>query len=89
MPPAPWWDRLGWSPTEPPSAGCATCSWSPSIAAKGLGRALVQAAVEHPDLRDLKRYMLATADGHGLYADYGFEVIDRPERWMIKRGDTA
>ena len=55
---------------------------------QGLGRALVQAAVEHPDLQNLKRYVLATADGHGLYGDYGFEVIDRPERWMIKRGDT-
>ena len=56
---------------------------------KGLGRALVQAAVEHPDLHDLKRFVLATADGHGLYADYGFAVVDRPERWMIKRGPTA
>ena len=56
---------------------------------KGLGGALVQASVEHPDLRNIKRFVLATADGQGLYAKYGFEVIDRPERWMIRRGDTA
>jgi GNAT superfamily N-acetyltransferase len=56
---------------------------------KGLGGALVRAAVEHPDLRNIKRFVLATADGQGLYAKYGFEVLDQPERWMMRRGDTA
>lgn len=56
---------------------------------RGLGKAMMEAAVTHPDLRDLKRYVLATADAHGLYEQYGFEVLDRPERWMIRKGDTA
>ncbi|MEK7252740.1 MAG: GNAT family N-acetyltransferase, partial [Actinomycetota bacterium] len=55
----------------------------------GLGKALVEAAVTHPDLQEVKRFVLATADAHDLYRQYGFEVLDRPDRWMIRRGDTA
>ena len=55
----------------------------------GLGTALVGAAVEHPDLRGLKRFLLATADAQTLYAKFGFAVLERPERWMIRRGETA
>lgn len=57
---------------------------------KGLGVALVQAAVEHPELRDLKRIILATGDAHGLYERFGFELLgDEADRWMVKRGPTA
>jgi GNAT superfamily N-acetyltransferase len=56
---------------------------------RGIGRALVKAAVDHPDLHGIKRFVLATADAHGLYAHEGFEPLDRPERWMIRRGDIA
>ena len=61
----------------------------PEHRGKGLGMALVAAAVEHPDLRDLKRFLLATADAQALYAKFGFVVLERPERWMIRRGETA
>jgi GNAT superfamily N-acetyltransferase len=56
---------------------------------RGLGKALMEAAVTHPDLRDLKRYVLATADAQDLYGRFGFGVLDRPQRWMIRRGPTA
>ena len=36
----------------------------------------------HPDLQDLRRFMLVTADAHGLYARYGFAPIAQPERVM-------
>lgn len=52
----------------------------------GVGKALVAAAVGHPDLAEIKRFVLATADAHDLYRQYGFEIIERPERWMIRRG---
>ena len=48
----------------------------------GLGKALVAAAVEHPQLVDLQRIILATSDAHKLYAPYGFELMTHPERWM-------
>jgi hypothetical protein len=49
----------------------------------------VQAAVTHPDVRSVKRLVLATADAHALYEKFGFAPLDKPERWMIRRGETA
>jgi GNAT superfamily N-acetyltransferase len=67
---------------------CATFAWLadvyvlPSERGQGLGKALVDAVLEHPAVRGLPRVMLATADAHGLYEGYGFEALDRPERFM-------
>lgn len=55
----------------------------------GLGKALVEAAVTHPDVQEVTRFVLVTADAHGLYSQFGFEVLDRPDRWMIRRGGTV
>ena len=35
---------------------------------RGAGKALVDAILAHPDLQDLRRWMLVTRDAHGLYA---------------------
>ncbi|WP_434631912.1 GNAT family N-acetyltransferase [Chromobacterium sp. CV08] len=51
---------------------------------QGVGKRLVEAALAHPALRDLRRMVLATADAHGLYAQYGFTALNRPERMMEK-----
>lgn len=51
---------------------------------QGLGRALVRSAVEHPDMVNLQRQVLATADAHSLYADFGFTPLDQSERWMVR-----
>jgi GNAT superfamily N-acetyltransferase len=48
----------------------------------GLGKALVQAVVEHPALRDLPRFVLATLDAHGLYEGFGFRRLHGDERFM-------
>lgn len=48
----------------------------------GLSKWLVQTIKQHPDLQGLRRWMLATADAHGLYAQFGFEPVSTPERWM-------
>jgi GNAT superfamily N-acetyltransferase len=57
---------------------------------RGLGVALVRAAVEHPSLRRLKRMILATGDAHRLYERFGFEPLgDESDRWMVRRGPTA
>jgi GNAT superfamily N-acetyltransferase len=50
---------------------------------KGLGKALVKAVVDHPDLQGLRRMMLATRDAHLLYQEHGeFEPLSDPARWM-------
>jgi N-acetylglutamate synthase-like GNAT family acetyltransferase len=51
---------------------------------KGLSKALMQTITEHPELKNLRRLLLATADAHGLYAQYGFNLLEKPERWMEK-----
>ena len=57
---------------------------------RGLGPALVEAALTYPGLSDLKRMMLGTADAHGLYEHFGFEGLgDDAYRYMVKRGPTA
>jgi len=54
----------------------------------GLGKGLMETIMAHPDLQGLRRFMLVTADAQSLYARYGFEPIDRPERIMaIMRPD--
>jgi len=44
----------------------------PEHRGRGLGRWLVRAIREHPDLQGLRRLMLATADAHALYEPEGF-----------------
>ncbi|MEA5258479.1 GNAT family N-acetyltransferase [Arcicella aquatica] len=48
----------------------------------GLSKFLVETVLKHPDLQGLRRWILATWDAHGLYAQYGFEALDKPENFM-------
>lgn len=49
---------------------------------RGLSVWLMECVVAHPDLRGLRRWMLATRDAHGLYRKAGFRDLASPERWM-------
>ncbi|MCU0470769.1 MAG: GNAT family N-acetyltransferase [Arcicella sp.] len=49
---------------------------------KGLSKLLVEKVLKHPDLQGLRRWVLATKDAHGLYAQYGFTALDQPENFM-------
>ena len=49
---------------------------------KGLSKWLMQTMLSHPDLQDLRRWILATKDAHGLYQQFGFHGFIFPERWM-------
>jgi GNAT superfamily N-acetyltransferase len=55
----------------------------------GLGKWLVQTILEHPDLQGLRRWMLATRDAHGLYAQFGFVPLENPDRYMTKFDSNA
>ncbi len=48
---------------------------------RGYGKALVAAVLAHPELQGLRRWLLATRDAHGLYAQSGFVPVP-PERFM-------
>jgi GNAT superfamily N-acetyltransferase len=49
---------------------------------RGLGKALVEAVIEHPGVARVPRIVLATVDAHGLYEQYGFKHLRGDERWM-------
>jgi hypothetical protein len=44
----------------------------------------METVMAHPDLQGIRRWMLATADAHGLYRKVGFSALSRPERIMEK-----
>jgi GNAT superfamily N-acetyltransferase len=49
---------------------------------RGLGKWLMECITEHPRLQGLRRWTLATRDAHGLYAQFGFTALKRPENFM-------
>lgn len=53
----------------------------------GLGKALVAAVLEHPDLHGIGTWTLGTRDAQGLYARFGFGPLEHPERQMMRRLD--
>src|SRR3954447_24033988 len=55
----------------------------------GLGKRLVEAILGHPELRGLRRWMLATADAHGLYRQFGFAELRGVERFMAVESAAA
>jgi N-acetylglutamate synthase-like GNAT family acetyltransferase len=50
--------------------------------ARGLGKWLMQSIMNHPDLVDMRRWLLVTSDAHGLYRQFGFSTLEDPGRWM-------
>ncbi len=54
----------------------------PQFRGLGYSKQLVAAIMAHRDLQGLRRFTLATADAHGLYARYGFTSPSRPQTLM-------
>jgi GNAT superfamily N-acetyltransferase len=53
----------------------------PSHRRRGLGVWLMEVVRAHPDLQNLRRWVLATRDAHELYRKTGFTEVD-PGRFM-------
>ena len=53
------------------------------------GKMLMEAIMGHPELQDLHRWGLGTRDAHGLYKQYGFKELLRPDVLMeiVRRRD--
>ncbi|MEP7074999.1 MAG: GNAT family N-acetyltransferase [Acidobacteriota bacterium] len=56
---------------------------------RGLSKWLMETIVSHPDLQELRRWILATRDAHDLYSHYEFAPLRRPERWMERTAPDA
>lgn len=54
----------------------------PEFQRRGIGKALVRAMMDHPELQGLQLMLLRTRDAHGLYAQFGFEPVSRPGEIM-------
>lgn len=48
----------------------------------GLGKSLVQPAVDHPEARTLNRFLLCADDAHGLSRSIDFVTLSNSERWL-------
>lgn len=48
----------------------------------GISKLIMEAISQHEELQGLRRFMLATSDAHGLYAQFGFQSIANPEILM-------
>ena len=55
----------------------------------GLGHWMIETLRAHPDLAGLRRFMLATADAHQVYADCGFTSLDDPDSYMEIRQSAS
>src|SRR5438552_3516869 len=49
---------------------------------KGLARAMVRYAIDHPQLVDVARWLLATRDAHAVYEGLGFGPMTNPTHMM-------
>ncbi|HTH36929.1 MAG TPA: GNAT family N-acetyltransferase [Pyrinomonadaceae bacterium] len=56
---------------------------------QGIGKRLMEAIVADPRLQNLRRWVLATRDAHGLYEQFEFSGLRHPERWMEKTAPDA
>ena len=54
----------------------------PEFRGQGLSKWLMECVQNYPDLQNLRRFMLATKDAHGLYGQFGFKPVAAPERLM-------
>ena len=54
----------------------------PGHRGRGYSKALLRAVLHHPQLQGLRRFTLATADAHGLYAQFGFDALANPGLFM-------
>lgn len=57
---------------------------SPAVRGEGIGKTLVEGVIADLEPLGLKRMLLATADAHGLYAQYGFAPSEDPNRYLIR-----
>ena len=50
---------------------------------RGVGKWLVETIMAHPELREVRRWLLATRDAQELYRRFGFnDLKDSPLGWM-------
>ncbi|HKI88378.1 MAG TPA: GNAT family N-acetyltransferase [Draconibacterium sp.] len=54
----------------------------PKQRGKGYGKKLMAIIMAHDQLQNLQRWGLGTDDAHGLYAQFGFTPLQKPQNMM-------
>jgi len=52
---------------------------------RGYSKQLMSAIISHPDLQNLMRWGLGTEDAHGLYQQFGFTALSKPNNMMERK----
>ena len=60
----------------------------PAYRGRGHAKTLMRAIQEHPDLQDIRRFILVSSTARGLYEQFGFKSPAKPETFLeINRPD--
>lgn len=54
----------------------------PEHRGRGVAKQILRAILGHPKLHGLRRFLLATADAHKLYAQFGFQPLAHPNHYL-------
>ena len=54
----------------------------PDWRGQGVGQAMIHAAIAHPQLQQLRRFLLVSRDAGGFYRQLGFTPLQHGERYM-------
>ena len=55
----------------------------------GVSKRMMEAITQHPELQNLRRWLLITRDAQGLYAKFGFKPLAAPDRFMERHTPNA
>jgi GNAT superfamily N-acetyltransferase len=58
----------------------------PEFRGRGIAKLLMRAILAHPELQNLRSFLLGTRDAHTLYEQFGFGPPQDPSRLMVKYG---
>jgi GNAT superfamily N-acetyltransferase len=61
----------------------------PELRGQGIGKLLIAGIVAEIEPLGLRRTMLATADAHGLYEQFGWVPVTEEYKWMERPGRAA
>ncbi|MFZ6687574.1 GNAT family N-acetyltransferase [Undibacterium sp. SXout11W] len=54
----------------------------PAYRGQGHAKTLMHAVQEHPDLQEIRRFILVSSTARGLYEKFGFQAPTKPETFM-------
>jgi GNAT superfamily N-acetyltransferase len=56
----------------------------PAFRGRGISKILMQAIMDHPEVQGLSLMLLRTRDAQGLYTQFGFGALPRPDEVMAR-----